>query len=587
MKKMKKLLSMLLAVVMVLAMAAPSFAADGGSITITNATKNNTYFAYKLFEATLNDDNSAIAYTATFDQISKLVPDAMEGADKIENDYFVFNKIPSENEKYSVVKKTDADDTELTNWLGSFFEYTEVKDAEDKVTSYRWEPTVTGLFSDAVEIPNKDGANEISKDGLSYGYYFVTSSLGTVITITSTNKDAVVIDKNQSGPTTLDKKILDGKDEDGKDIEKEKISANFGDVVEYKVTVNTTNYDHNDPISYYYVRDRLATGMSYVFTEKEGKKYVDGLQVFVGETLLAEDKYTLHEITTEEGYTSFYVTIPWSTAKKDADGNLTKDVEFLTNALSSDTITLRYKVTVDTDAVIAGDGNKNYADYNYDTWAPNPDNPDNPEEPKKPDNWKEEHFTTVYTYALAIRKTDNNDQPLKDAIFTLTDKNNNEIHFTTTDVDGVYEVDGTATSNTTQVISPDNGIIVIKGIKGIEEAVNDEYILKEVAAPNGYNLLTETVSLKPIFDSQKTYTQKITYNKDENGNITSTTVETLETAVSGVEAPDYVISLLQTVENVAGTLLPSTGGIGTTIFYAAGIILMAGAVFFVVRRKKA
>ena len=43
----------------------------------------------------------------------------------------------------------------------------------------------------------------------------------------------------------------------------------------------------------------------------------------------------------------------------------------------------------------------------------------------------------------------------------------------------------------------------------------------------------------------------------------------------------------KSVENVAGTKLPSTGGIGTTIFYAAGIILMAGAVFFIVRRKRA
>ena len=41
-----------------------------------------------------------------------------------------------------------------------------------------------------------------------------------------------------------------------------------------------------------------------------------------------------------------------------------------------------------------------------------------------------------------------------------------------------------------------------------------------------------------------------------------------------------------TVENSKGIQLPSTGGIGTTIFYAAGIVVMAGAVFFVVRSRK-
>jgi LPXTG-motif cell wall-anchored protein len=44
--------------------------------------------------------------------------------------------------------------------------------------------------------------------------------------------------------------------------------------------------------------------------------------------------------------------------------------------------------------------------------------------------------------------------------------------------------------------------------------------------------------------------------------------------------------LVTNVVNKKGSTLPSTGGIGTTIFYAAGIVVMAGAVFFVVRSRK-
>lgn len=59
-------------------------------------------------------------------------------------------------------------------------------------------------------------------------------------------------------------------------------------------------------------------------------------------------------------------------------------------------------------------------------------------------------------------------------------------------------------------------------------------------------------------------------------------IEAGATDAGAVKNPNDVI-----VINYSGATLPSTGGIGTTVFYAAGIILMAGAVFFVVRRKRA
>ena len=68
MRKMKKLLSMLLTVIMVLAMAAPSFAAEvptTGTITVSNAKPGHTYNAYKIFNLTMISDGEGYAYTLT------------------------------------------------------------------------------------------------------------------------------------------------------------------------------------------------------------------------------------------------------------------------------------------------------------------------------------------------------------------------------------------------------------------------------------------------------------------------------------------------------------------------------------------
>ena len=79
------------------------------------------------------------------------------------------------------------------------------------------------------------------------------------------------------------------------------------------------------------------------------------------------------------------------------------------------------------------------------------------------------------------------------------------------------------------------------------------YELKEIKAPAGYNLLTtpETVLIK---------TEGL--SDGENGDVTVT------------------------VENSKGQVLPGTGGMGTTLFYVFGGILMAGAAVLLVSRKR-
>jgi len=103
----------------------------------------------------------------------------------------------------------------------------------------------------------------------------------------------------------------------------------------------------------------------------------------------------------------------------------------------------------------------------------------------------------------------------------------------------VYVVDPAGT--VTEVESDANGLIKIQGLN------TETYVLTETDAPDGYNLLEGTKDLV-------------------------------------VTAGTNAIEL--TVENETGTVLPSTGGIGTKLFYVVGAILVIGAGVVLVARKR-
>lgn len=127
-----------------------------------------------------------------------------------------------------------------------------------------------------------------------------------------------------------------------------------------------------------------------------------------------------------------------------------------------------------------------------------------------------------------------------------------------------YTVD--AISGTDTFKTTDKGDINIKGLD------RDTYILVETTAPAGYNILTNGIEIK--------LTNTTEYNRDNY-----TTGEHKEVKFTVNEKESHIVD----VENKSGSMLPETGGIGTTIFYIAGTLLMACAVYVVTakgRRKE-
>lgn len=149
----------------------------------------------------------------------------------------------------------------------------------------------------------------------------------------------------------------------------------------------------------------------------------------------------------------------------------------------------------------------------------------------------------VYEYSFNLKKViKDTDTVLSGAEFELRE-GDKPLYFVEdkNDADeliGYHVVPKGTTGATTTIVA---GEVTIRGLK------NGTYSLVEIKAPQGYNLLDKAESV----------------------------------VISNANKADIV-----TVENSKGIQLPSTGGIGITIFYAAGIVVMAGAVFFVVRSRK-
>ena len=310
--------------------------------------------------------------------------------------------------------------------------------------------------------------------------------------------------------------------------------------VDKKIVENGTQTSENnakigDKVNYQTTITAKRGNTNYVLHDKmsEGLTYNADAAVYGedGTTALDAAYYT---ITEADDGCAFHVTF------KEAFVNYVNAT--CTSASDSVTVVVKYSATLNEKAKVATaptDGtnvNTNKAKLQYNN-----------------DSHSEEKTTTTRTYEFDLIKHNSDGQLLDGAEFELYD-GETALKFDYDTATKTYTVSNAAGASKT--IAAHGGKVTIKGLK------NAKYTLKEIKAPKGYNQIKNGVTVDLTLGSLKTtytYTDG-TYNNATHGGYG--------------------------VENKAGTVLPGTGGIGTTIFYLIGGGLMVAAAVLLIAKKR-
>ena len=572
MKKMKRVFALLLALVMVLAMGATAFAADTYTITITpNADDagTHTYEAYQLFKGDLvKQDGKKILTNITWgDNIdtTKLATLAQD-----------INTLNAETADYTALTASStaeafADAISGLNAAHDSAAAQAVADAFAKVL--KGTPAGTGAA----------GTNKI--EGLSAGYYLVKDKDGTqdgkedaaytryILQVL----DDVTIEAKSEVPS-VDKKIVNGENR------LSATSASIGDTIPYEVT--STVPDMTGYNKYFFVlNDTMSKGLTFN----------DDVAITIGTKTLVKD-------------TDFTVE-----AATDSDTGVTTVKIVLKNFIQYQTsqpgkaIKVTYSATLNENADLTATGNVNEVELTYSNnpnhdYTGTPEKPDEPG-PNEPVGETPEVTTKTFTTGVKLIKVDAEDptRTLTGAKFSIAGTKlkvtliNQEVF--ELDADGEYYMltDGTYTKTAPTDETKDNydstekkytkvehvvkttqeepvtaeGYVKSDGTLTFEGLAAGTYTITELVPPEGFNLLKTPITL--VIDGTLDQTAKTcTWSATANG-----------------EDAAYVNNLVQlTVENKAGNEMPSTGGIGTTIFYVAGAVLAVGACILLIARRR-
>lgn len=551
---MRKVFALILAMLLVMSLSATAFA-DNVTLTVNGENTGHTYVAYQIFSGDVNSQH----VISNVQWGSGIVDGAaLLAALKADNTDIVNAQ---DSSQVTSMAREFADATDAASVALKMADWGDNRERIDYFADFLYRNGhLSGNYSTATETSSK-----VYQFSLAPGYYLIKDKDGTVNNTAHDFYTKIIVELTANSTVAVKGTVP---------TVTKRVSATLDN-----------NYDHQisnmlNKVHYYQLSGTIPTNIEdytsyyyeFVDTLSEGLTFVQFEEIYLLRN--NSDRFYFYKYNDD--------TIPTNVKPQMSNGldanrqlhvswdNLMADG--FPTLLSSDRIVVRYSAMLNEKAVVGNDGTKNEVKLVYSN-----------------DPHADHHGTTVpdearvYTFGMDLTKIDgatkNEENPTKlpNAKFILyhnhapLEASGSPIHVYAVVENGMIVRWSEDIDEATELVTDADGKISVKGLNS-----NQGYFLRETEAPSGYNKLGTDIKFQITSYNVDATTDKVTsivYEANSNTNTLNG-----DTAALGM--------IHVTVENKGGATLPSTGGMGTTILYIAGSVLVLAAVVMLVTKKR-